>query len=115
MNAGDPAEPYENQLGGGPMAYGQEYQFHFAFWAVSDACADALFQDLADRYNGLTDAPFLSLFNYTVSPPTEVVRMECESFAWTESSDQVAANGQRLYFGRLLLTDYLDETDRTGS
>lgn len=112
IDKGIPGEMVEYQLGGGSPAFEQPYQFHMAFYANSDATAQALFQDLHDRYMGMTDSPFITLYNSASATPIEVVRMEVEEFAFNKSVDAVAPAEAHLHFARLVITDYLDETER---
>lgn len=111
VDQGVPGEPYLLGMGGGPM--GRDYIYTFAFYAVNDATATALFQDLMDRYAGREVAlnafrPFVPLYDFSVDPPAPVVDMEVEGFRFNRSVDQVAP-GFELYFAELELTDFVDE------
>lgn len=104
INNGEPADTIDEQMGGG--LWSKEYTFHLAFYAVSDAAADALFQDLNDEW--VED--IIPLYDDGQNTPTPVFvgNMEVESFAWTPAPDQMSLVGKRLHFGRLILTDYID-------
>lgn len=124
VDQGVPGEPYNLGMGGGPM--GREYMFTYAFYAVNDATASALFQDLSDRYFGRRTKPGVSpgdppkryyrvvpLFDYTKEPAALVVDMDIESFRFNRSVDQIAP-GFDLYFAELVVTDYIDDEPEPG-
>lgn len=104
LDEGRPQELYEYELGG---LLAQEYIFTFAFLAESDAVAQALFADLHDRYMGLSEPPYISLYNYLEATPTEVVRLEVDMFRYDKAPEQIAP-GRELYLAEMTLTDYLD-------
>lgn len=103
INGGEMSEAEEEQMGGG--LWSQVYTFHLAFYSVSDAAADALFQDLHDEW--VEGA--IPLFNYVDTTPTKVADMEVQSFEWTQAPDQLSLTERRLHFGRLVLMDWLTE------
>ena len=118
VDQGVPGEPYHLGMGGGPM--GRDYLFTYAFYAVNDATASALFQDLSDRYFGRKTKPrpapnpperysrIIPLRDYAQDPPPIVVNMEIEGFRFNRSVDQVAP-GFDLYFAELVVTDFVDD------
>lgn len=105
MDHGTPSEEYEYEMGG--MA-AQDWTFTFAFYAVSDAAAQALLQDMADRYWGRTEDPFISLFNYADATPSEVLRMEVDAFRFNRSVDQIYP-GHDLWFAEMVVTDFISQ------
>lgn len=102
INNGEADDTTEEQMGGG--LWSKTYTFHLAFYAASDAAADALFQDVHDEWV----EGWIPLYDDAQSPPLFVVNMEVESFAWTQAPDQQNVMEKRLHFGRLVLTDYID-------
>lgn len=109
MDIGDHGEMYEAELGG---HWAQPYTFNMAFYAVTDAVAMAVFSDLYDRYMGITDDEFISLYNYLVDPPKIVVRMEVENFRYARDVTNVAPHEVHLFFASLEITDYVDQARR---
>ena len=105
IDLGTAGAEVEWEMGG---LFAQEYVFSLAMNAVSDAVAMALFSDLGDRYTGRTEAPYITLYNFAVAPPVEVVRMEVELFEFAKSTEEVAP-GVHLFFARLVLTDYIEQ------
>jgi hypothetical protein len=122
------AEPeYEYELGG---MFAQEWTFTFAINSSTDAVAQALFQDLNDRYIGRASIPAsqelidnlesgdsvpgpmnadrITLYNYAATPPIPITRMEVESFQFAKSAEQVAP-GVQLFFAELVVTDFLPQ------
>lgn len=116
VDQGVPGEPHYLGMGGGPM--GRDYLFTFAFYAVNDATASALFQDLSDRYFGRRTKPtsgnpvrypqVIPLYDYAKEPAELVVDMDIESFRFNRSVDQIAP-GFDLYFAELVVMDYIDD------
>lgn len=98
-------------LGEGEMGghYEQPYQFNFALYANSDATAVAMFSDLYDRYIGISDSPYVTLYNYLVDPPTPVVRMEVDDFGYMRDTERPAPAEVFLYVAQLEITDYVDQ------
>jgi len=109
MNTGQPGEPAPVELGNRGL-YEKPYTFNFAFWAVSDAVAVAVFNDLADRYKGnILDGDAINLYNYLADDPTTpVVRMDVESFRYTRDTETVTASDVHLYFGELVVMDLVE-------
>lgn len=110
MDMGLPGVIELGELGG---YFEQVYKFSFAFFAESDAVAKALLSDLSDRYTGLTASPFITLTNYAENPSTEIVRMEVESFIYAPNPEAVAPGEHHLYFAEMVLTDYIEQVERT--
>lgn len=110
MDIGDPGEMVEGELGG---FFEQPYVFNMAFYALTDAVAMAVLSDLHDRYMGITDSPFISLYNYLAPTPNVVVRMEVENFRYARDVQQVAPHEVHLFFASLEITDYVDQARRT--
>lgn len=110
MDIGDHGEMQEGELGG---FLEQPYTFNMAFYALTDAVAMAVFSDLYDRYMGITDSPFISLYNYLAATPNVVVRMEVENFRYARDIQQVAPHEVHLFFASLEITDYVDQARRT--
>lgn len=123
--AAEPEKEYE--LGG---LVSQEWTFTFAINSSTDAVAQALFQDLNDRYVGRVkippqkelldnleagDAPpdpyaanRVTLYNYVTDPPIPVTRMDVETFQFAKSAEQVAP-GVQLFFAELVVTDFVPQ------
>lgn len=121
--AADPESEFEL---GGLMA--QQWTFTFAINSSTDAVAQALFQDLNDRYVGRLSIPpqqelldnleigdsapdpyrsrYITLYNYVETPPIPVTRMEVETFQFVKSTEEVAP-GVQLFFAELVVTDFL--------
>lgn len=95
---------------GNPTAEYVTYRFNMAFFAASDAVAQAVLGDLADRYRGRLIRPdSIALWNYN-SPATDpVVRMDIDRFAFTSNQDQnIAPHEVHLYFAELEIQDEVD-------
>lgn len=121
----DPEQEYE--LGG---FYSQKWVFTFAINSSTDAVAQALFQDLNDRYVARVKVPpqqellanleladnapdpyaasRITLYNYVTDPPIPVSRMEVETFQFAKSVEQVAP-GVQLFFAELVLMDLIPQ------
>lgn len=87
------------------------YRFTLAFYASSDAIAQALLSDLADRYRGRTVRDdSVELWNYNRSDSMPVVRMSVENFTFTSAADQEVSYPAelKLYFAELLVQDEVD-------
>ncbi|NUS01919.1 MAG: hypothetical protein HOV97_05070 [Nonomuraea sp.] len=87
------------------------YRFSFAFWAANIGTAQALMNDLRDRYRGLivnTDA--VVLYDYNTDPDAPVTPMAVESFSYMRSADdQVASYEATLFYAQLTITDVVDD------
>jgi hypothetical protein len=86
------------------------YRFSMAFYAASDAVAQALLGDLADRYKGRrVRDDHIELWDYNRNDPLPVVRMSVENFSFTSAADQeVAPYELKLFFAELLVEDEVD-------
>lgn len=106
VDAGEPLVLEEYELGG---MLTRLYRINAAFYAQDDETGVAVFSDLADRYDGLTDAPYISLLNYNVQPdPPLITRMEVESFQYTRAAMDVAPYEHHLWFMELMVRDFVD-------
>lgn len=87
-----------------------QWRFNMAFYAASDAVAQAVLSDLRDRYRGRLARPdFIDLWDYNAGAEDPVVRMSVESFSYVANTDQsVAPYEVHLYFGELVLEDEVD-------
>lgn len=111
LDAGDPSPLVEWELGG---LLTQVYRFNFAFYGQDEATGIGVFSDLSDRYQGLTDAPFVPLYDYNAAGPDfPLVRMmEVESFQWLRVPTEASPFDHHLFGGELILRDWIDG-DRT--
>lgn len=93
----------------GSNAVEQQYTFTMAFWARSDAVALAVMNDLRDRYMGrLVRNETIALWDYNATATDPVVRMDIDSFKYTQNVDAVAPGEVHLFFAELVVTDYVD-------
>lgn len=106
MDNGRPGPIDEEELGG---MYSRHYQFALSFYAESDVVGLSMLEDLRDRYDGLTDAPFISLYDFNTDPNIPVSRMEAISFGYAPDPEQTV---KHLYFAELIVQDFVDQTDR---
>lgn len=95
---------------GNPTAELVLYRFNLAFYASSDGVAQALLGDLADRYKGRLVRPdVIELWNYNSASPLPVVRMDVESYSFTQNTDpNIAPQEVHLYFAELQIQDDVD-------
>lgn len=107
LDNGRPGVLEEYEMGG---LYSRPYAFSMAFFAETDAVALSLYSDLADRYNGLTVSPWISLYNYAAATPTLVTRMEVESFEYGRAPREVAGQERHLFLAELQVLDFVDQT-----
>lgn len=91
----------------------QPYIFTLAFYAISDAVALALMNDLRDRYLGnIVSDDNLDLYNYNAAgfnqatPP--VCRMEVDYFRYSQDAERVSPWEVSLYYAELGITDFVD-------
>lgn len=83
-----------------------EHVFAFAFYAEEDAVAQALLNDLRDRYQGLiVNGDAVDLYNYLADPPSLVSRMEVDLFRYIRDAERVTPEQVHLYFAELTLLD----------
>lgn len=106
LDQGDPGPLEEFELGG---KFSRDYRFNMAVYAESDGIGSSLFSDLADRYLGLTDSPFVSLYNYNAATPTLIVRLEVEGFQYVRAPADVAPYEHHLFFAELIVRDFVDQ------
>lgn len=85
------------------------YTFNMAFFAASDAVAQAVFNDLRDRYAGrIIRDDSIALWNYNSGDDIPVVQMAVERFSYRLNTELATPPNIHLYFGELLLTDEVD-------
>lgn len=107
----DPLAIGEYELGG---MLARLYRVNMAFYAQDDETGVAVFSDLADRFDGLTNAPYVSLYDYNqATNPPLITRMKVESFQYTRAGMDVAPYDHHLWFAELLVEDYIDSTRTT--
>lgn len=102
--------------GNAPMELGNRsaeyvlYRFNMALYASSDAVAQALMNDLADRYKGRLVRPdFIDLWDFNSTSTEPVVRMSAETFTYVANDDRsIQPHEVHLYFGELILEDQVD-------
>lgn len=108
LDDGQPGEPMPLELGSTRVEV--PYRFNFAFWASSTGVAQALMNDLRDRYRGLlvsTDA--ITLYDFNTDPTQPVTAMAVESFSYVRSADDDAAAFEAtMYYAQLHITDEVD-------
>lgn len=105
----DHAEPQgleEYELG---RNLSQRYSINMAFYAQDEETGIAVFSDLDDRYEGITDAPYVSLFDYnqTGEPPL-ITRLEVEAFQYVKAAMDVSPYEHHLWYGQLVVRDFVD-------
>lgn len=106
MDNGDPGTIGDWELGGD---LSRLYRINLAFYAQDDETGIAVFSDLSDRYEGITDAPYVSLFNYNgVGDPSLITRLEVESFQYVRAALDVAPYEHHLWFAELIVRDFID-------
>jgi len=104
------------RVGTAPVELGNQsaelitYRFNLAFYAASDGLAQAVLGDLADRYRGRLVRPeVIELWNFNSAAVDPVVRMEVESYSFTQNTDQqIAPHEVNLYFAELEVEDQVD-------
>jgi hypothetical protein len=110
MDSAEPLQIEEWELGG---QLTRMYRVNMAFYAQDEETAIAVFSDLSDRYDGITDAPYISLYDYNqAGDPPLITRMEIESFQYVKASLDVAPYEHHLWFVELMVRDFVDG-DRT--
>jgi hypothetical protein len=111
VDNGEPGPLEEYELGG---IYSRDYRFNMALYAENDGIGLSLFSDLGDRYLGLTNYPFIPLYNYNATTPSLIVNMEVLTFGYTRAPVEVAPYEHHLFFGELILRDFVQQNpDRT--
>ena len=108
MDDGQAGEPSPLELGSNAVEV--PYRFSMAFWASSVATAQALLNDLRDRYQGrVVSGDFINLYDYNVDPETVVTRMEVDAFQYLRPAEEAAALFEvTMYYAQLTLTDVVD-------
>lgn len=108
MDNGRPGDAADLEMGS--TAKEQPYLFNFAFYAVSDAVADAVMSDLKDRYEGrLIAGEVIPLRDYVSDPDgPPVAWLEVDSFRYARDADNVAPAEVHLFFAELTLTDVIE-------
>jgi hypothetical protein len=110
MDTGRPGQATPLELGNA-LTYEKPYTFNYAFYAVSDAVALAVMNDLADRYKGhIVDGDAIDLYNYLAADPTTpVMRMDVESFRYARDTEQTSTSFDvHLYFAELVIVDLVE-------
>lgn len=111
LDDGEPSPLTEWELGG---LLTQTYMFNFAFYGQDEETGIAVFSDLSDRYQGLTAAPFVRLYNYNTAGTPSLVRMlQVESFGWVRAPLDAEPFDHHLFGGQLVVRDFVDG-DRVG-
>ena len=111
LDDGEPTPLEEWEMGG---LLTQVYRFNLAFYGQDEETGLAVFADLSDRFQGLTNAPFVPLYNYNVAGPTfPLIRMMAvESFQFVHAPADAVPYDHHLFFAELLVRDFVDG-DRT--
>lgn len=108
IDDGQPGEPVPVELGSTLVEI--PYRFTLAFWASSVGIAQALMNDLRDRYRGLvvnTDA--IALYDYNTDPSAPVVAMPVESFSYVRPAEEEASSHEAtMFYAQLTITDTVD-------
>jgi len=109
MDTGRGGESTPVELGN-MQSFEKAYTFNYAFYAVSDAAALAVMNDLADRYKGLiVEGDSINLYNYLAGDPTTpVVRMDVDSFRYARDAERVTSSDVHLYFAELVVVDLVE-------
>jgi hypothetical protein len=86
------------------------YRISMACYAQDNDTGIAVFSDLSDRYEGVTDAPFVSLFDYNQDGPDYplVTRMEVETFQFSLAPQDAVPYEHHLFFAELVVRDFID-------
>lgn len=108
MDDGQAGEP--NPLELGSTAVEIPYRFNLAFWAASTGLAQALLNDLRDRYRGLwVKGDFVTLYDYNTDPDAPVLGMGVESFTYLRSVEEEASPHEvTMYYAQLTVLDEVD-------
>lgn len=106
LDKADPQGLREYELG---LSFSQTYRINMAMYAQDEETGIAVFSDLADRYFGLTDAPYISLLDYNQPDPAPLItRMEVLSFDYTKASLDVVPYEYHLWYAQLMVQDFVD-------
>lgn len=110
MDDGQAGDPQPLELGSSLAEI--PYRFAFAFWASSVGVAQALMNDLRDRYRGLvvnTDA--IVLYDFNTDPDEPVVAMPVDGFSYMRSTEDEAAPFEAtMFYAQLTITDTVGDT-----
>ena len=106
IDNGEPGPLEEYELGG---LFSRDYRFSMALYAENDGIGLSMFSDLGDRYLGLTNYPFVALYNYNAATPTRVVNMEVLAFQYARAPQEVAPYEHHLFFAELLVRDFVEQ------
>lgn len=109
IDDGQPGEPILVELGSSMAEV--PYRFNFAFWAASTGVAQALMNDLRDRYRGfLVASDSIALYDYNTDPEIPVCPMGVDGFSYVRSAeDETAAHEATMFYAQLTLTDQVDD------
>jgi hypothetical protein len=107
LDEGEPMQLEEWDMGN---ALTRIYRFNVAFYAENNETGVSVFSDLSDRFDGITDAPYVSLFNYNAQGSNYplITRMEVESFQFVRAPLDASPYEHHLFFGELLVRDFID-------
>jgi hypothetical protein len=107
VDDGQAGESEEMEMGSSMLEV--PYRFTMAFYAESVGVAQALLNDLRDRYKGKIVAPeYIPLYDFNVDPDTEVSRLDVVDFSYLRDVETVTAADVTLFYAQLTLTDYVD-------
>lgn len=107
MDAGHPGVTSFMEMGS--SAVEQPYVFNFAFFAVSDAVAEAVLSDLNDRYLGrLVNGEAIDLYNYNDDPDAVCCRMDIDLFRYARDLSEVSPSEAHLFFAELHIVDLVE-------
>lgn len=109
IDDGEPTAMEEWELGG---ELTKVYRFNLAFYGQDAETGIAVFSDLDDRYEGLTNAPFVPLYDYNRATPPLIRMMAVESFQYTRAAADSVPYEHHLFFAELQVRDFIDG-DRT--
>lgn len=107
IDDGEPQQLEEFEMGG---KYTRLFRINLACYAQDNDTGLAVFSDLSDRYEGITDAPFVSLFDYNQIGPDFplITRMEVESFQYARAPLEAVPYEHHLFFAELIIRDFID-------
>jgi hypothetical protein len=107
LDSGDPSPLEEWEMGG---LLTQTYRFNLGFYGQDEETGIAVISDLSDRFQGLTSAPFVSLYDYNMDGPVfPLIRMMAvESWQSAHAPAEAVPFDQHLYYSELILRDFVD-------
>jgi len=107
LDDAQPGEAQQAELGSTLMEV--PYRFSLAFWGANVGIAQALLNDLRDRYLGrIIAAEFIPLFDWNTDSSTPVVQMEVDSFVYAREVEEIAPYELTLFYGQLTITDFVE-------